>query len=162
MQEGSTEVEGFESWRLELGSVGLRGRLRFLQPLLLADPFCYRSQFRFADSPKIRTPRKVRDSGMFEWVEVGPSRSRGCFTHSCSGVLVALPTLGSSKPELDEGLVCLSTGCASCSHPCGQSRVYSLPVGAPASRRLPSLLGTSLRTPGLPSFGFRQGLSHTS
>ena len=47
---------------------------------------------------------------MFESVVVGPSRARGCLTDSCSGVLVALPALGSSKPELDEGLVCLSTG----------------------------------------------------
>ena len=117
-----------------------------------------------SDSPKIQTPRMVRDSGMFESDVVGPSRSRGCLTHSCSGVQVALPTLGSSKPELDEGVVSLCTGIVLDAETL-VDRAGSTPdsSGALASRRLPGVLGAGLQTPGCMSFSFRPGLvSHTS
>ena len=42
MQVAVAELEGPEFGLLELESVKQRGRLRYLQPLLLADPYCYR------------------------------------------------------------------------------------------------------------------------
>ena len=141
MQKGSIELVGLESGRLELGSVGLRGRLSVLQPQLLADP----CSFRFA----IPTRRFAKDSDSAKnegfvclLVAVGSNQSRNRLTDSCSGVLVALQALGLSKPELDEGLVTLCTGIeldAETLVDRAEFTPYS--SGALHSRRLPGVLG---------------------